>query len=52
MRWCFQFKLNLLDLVTMTAEHNLSVAHTTIMRRVQRYVTLLHGTRERQSSSL
>jgi transposase-like protein len=36
-RWCFRFKLSLRELVEMMAERGLSLAHTTIMRRVQRY---------------
>jgi len=36
-RWYLRFKLSLRDLVEMMAEHGLSMAHTTIMRWVQRY---------------
>ena len=36
-RWYLQFKLGLRDLVEMMAERGLSLAHTTIMRWVQRY---------------
>src|SRR5215475_9221636 len=36
-RWYLPFKLSLRDLVEMTAERGLSMAHTTIMRWVQRY---------------
>ena len=36
-RWYLRFKLSLRDLVEMMAERGLSIAHTTIMRRVQRY---------------
>ena len=36
-RWYLRFKLSLRDLVEMMAERGLSLAHTTIMRRVQRY---------------
>src|ERR1700730_19375686 len=36
-RWHLRFKLSLRDLVEMMAERSLSMAHTTIMRRVQRY---------------
>ncbi len=36
-RWYLRFKLSLQDLVEMMAERGLSVAHTTIMRWVQRY---------------
>ena len=36
-RWYLRFKLSLRDLVEMMAERGLSVAHTTIMRWVQRY---------------
>jgi hypothetical protein len=36
-RWYLQFKLSLRDLVEMMAERGLSMAHTTIMRWVQRY---------------
>jgi DDE domain len=35
--WYLRFKLSLRDLVEMMAERGLSVAHTTIMRWVQRY---------------
>jgi transposase-like protein len=36
-RWYLRFKLSLHDLVEMTAERGLSMAHTTIMRWLQRY---------------
>jgi len=36
-RWYLRFKLNLRDLVEMMAERGLPLAHTTIMRWVQRY---------------
>ncbi len=36
-RWYLQFKLSLRDLVEMMAERGLSMAHTTMMRWVQRY---------------
>jgi transposase-like protein len=36
-RWYLRFKLSLRDLVKMMAERSLSMAHTTIMRWVQRY---------------
>ena len=36
-RWYLRFKLSLRDLVEMMAERGLSIAHTTIMRWVQRY---------------
>jgi transposase-like protein len=36
-RWCLRFKLSLRDLVGMMAERGLLLAHTTIMRWVQRY---------------
>jgi hypothetical protein len=36
-RWCLRFKLSLRDPVEMMAERGLSMAHTTIMRWVQRY---------------
>ena len=36
-RWYLRFKLSLRDLVEMMAERGLSLAHTTILRRVQRY---------------
>ncbi len=36
-RWYLRFKVSLRDLVEMMAERGLSVAHTTIMRWVQRY---------------
>jgi hypothetical protein len=35
-RWYLRFKLSLRDLVEMMAERGLSIAHTTIMRWVQR----------------
>jgi transposase-like protein len=35
-RWCLRYKLSLRDLVEMMAERGLSMAHTTIMRWVQR----------------
>ena len=37
-RWYLRFKLSLRDLVEMMAERGLSLAHTTLMRWVQRYV--------------
>jgi hypothetical protein len=36
-RWYLRFKLSLRDSVEMMAERGLSMAHTTIMRWVQRY---------------
>ena len=36
-RWYLRFKLSLRDLVEMMAERGLSMAHTTIMRWIQRY---------------
>jgi transposase-like protein len=36
-RWYLRFKLSLRDLVEMMAERGLSLAHTTIMRRVQHF---------------
>ena len=36
-RWYLRFKLSLRDLVEMMAERGMSMAHTTIMRWVQRY---------------
>jgi hypothetical protein len=36
-RWYLRFKLSLRDLVEMMAERGLTMAHTTIMRWVQRY---------------
>src|SRR6266478_365023 len=36
-RWYLRFKLSLRDLVEMMAERGLAMAHTTIMRWVQRY---------------
>ena len=36
-RWYLRFKLSFRDLVEMMAERGLSMAHTTIMRWVQRY---------------
>ena len=37
-RWYLRFKLNLRDLVEMMAERGLELAHTTILRWVQRFV--------------
>ena len=37
-RWYLRYKLSLWDLVEMMAERGLELAHTTIMRWVQRYV--------------
>ena len=37
MRWYLRYKLSLRDLVDMMAERGLSLAHTTILRWVQRY---------------
>jgi transposase-like protein len=37
-RWYLRCKLSLRDLVEMMAERGLHLAHTTIMRWVQRYV--------------
>lgn len=37
-RWYLRFKLSLRDLVEMMSERGLSIAHTTIMRWVQRFV--------------
>ena len=37
-RWYLRSKLSLRDLVEMIAERGLELAHTTIMRWVQRYV--------------
>lgn len=36
-RWYLRFKLSLRDLVEMMSERGLSLAHTTILRWVQRY---------------
>jgi transposase-like protein len=36
-RWYLRYKLSLRDLAEMMAERGLSLAHTTIMRWVQRY---------------
>jgi transposase-like protein len=36
-RWYLRYKLSLRDLVEVMAERGLSMAHTTIMRWVQRY---------------
>jgi transposase-like protein len=38
LRWYLRFKLSLRDLMELMAERGLSLAHTTIMRWVQRYV--------------
>ena len=37
-RWYLRYKLSLRDLVEMMPERGLELAHTTIMRWVQRYV--------------
>ena len=37
-RWYLRFRLSFRDLVEMMAERGLNVAHTTILRWVQRYV--------------
>ena len=37
-RWYLRFKLSFRDLVEMTAERGIDLAHTTIMRWIQRYV--------------
>src|SRR5580693_4770626 len=37
-RWYLRYKLSFRDLVEMTAERGLSLAHTTTMRWIQRYV--------------
>ena len=37
-RWYLRYKFSLRDLVEMMAERGLSLAHTTIMRRVKRFV--------------
>ncbi len=37
-RWYLRFKLSFRDLVEMMAERGISLAHTTIIRWVQRYV--------------
>jgi transposase-like protein len=37
-RWYFRYKLSFRDLVEMMAERGISLAHTTIMRWIQRYV--------------
>src|ERR1700689_4175734 len=37
-RWYLRYKLSFRDLVEMTAERGLQLAHTTVMRWVQRYV--------------
>jgi transposase-like protein len=36
-RWYLRYKLSLRDLLKMVAERGLSLAHTTILRWVQRY---------------
>ena len=37
-RWDITYKLSYRDLVEMTAERGVGVSHTTMLRRVQRYV--------------
>ena len=41
-RWYLAFKLSSRDLVQMMAERGIGLAHTTILRWVQRYVPELH----------
>jgi transposase-like protein len=38
-RWYLRYKLSFRDLVEMMSERGLSLAHTTIMRRVRRYAS-------------
>ena len=38
MRWYLTFKLSSRDFVQMMAERGITLTHTTILRRVQRYV--------------
>jgi transposase-like protein len=40
-RWYLRYKLSLRDLVEMMAERGLSLAHTTIMRWVRRFMTII-----------
>ena len=42
-RWYLRFKLSFRDPVEMLAERGISLAHTTIMRWVQRYVRNLRS---------
>jgi transposase-like protein len=54
-RWYLRYKLSLRDLVEMMAERGLSMAHTTIMRWVQRLFPrepVLPLTQERQAGIL
>ena len=37
-RWYLRFKLSFRDLVEMMAERGIDLAHTTIIRKIQRYV--------------
>jgi len=46
-RWYLRYKLSFRDLVEMMAERGLSLAHTTIMRWVQRYVPEFEKRRNR-----
>jgi transposase-like protein len=45
-RWYITYKLSYRDLVEMMAERQIDLAHTTIMRWVQRYVALLQSSHE------
>jgi transposase-like protein len=42
-RWYLRFKLSFRDLVEMMTERGIDLAHTTIMRWVQRYVPSSKG---------
>jgi transposase-like protein len=42
-RWYLSYKLSSRDLVEMMREHGIALAHTTILRWVQRYVPVLES---------
>jgi len=46
-RWYLRFKLSFRDLVEMMAERGIDLAHTTIMRWIQRYVPEFEKRRNR-----
>jgi transposase-like protein len=48
-RWYLRFELSLRDLVEMMAERGVSLAHTTIMRLVQRYTPEFQKRRHRHA---
>ena len=50
-RWYLRYKLSLRDLAEMMAERGLAIAHTTIMRRVQRFTPEFVKRRDRFARS-